>query len=169
MGSGLQELKSKHRLMMEDLELAGLTQSEVCVKHDITPGRLSIIVRSPLWVIEAEELRAERKLWARKRMESLVPKSINTLEANLDCGNAPAEISAAKAILNRAGMPENLVITEEPSDKLSDMYSTLQEIQNAKKVLKSELGLKEDEYAEELGALCEEGIEDSQAMEEGTG
>ena len=158
MASQLQELKSKHRLMMEDLELEGLTQSEVCAKHDITPGRLSIIVRSPLWVIEAEQLRAERKVWARKRMESLVPASINTLEENLSCGNAPAEISAAKAILNRAGMPENLVVIEEASDSVSDMYDTLKEIQEAKKAIMDELGLKDAEYAEELGKLCEEEI-----------
>lgn len=161
MASQLQDLKSRHRLMMEDIELEGLTLGEVAAKYDITPGRLSIIIRSPLWVIEADELRAERKMAARKRMEGLVPKAIDTLEANLDCGQAPAEISAAKAILNRAGMPENIILTDDKPEELSDMYSSLEEIQKAKGDLKKDLGLSEDDYDKEVGALCNDTTEDN--------
>ena len=137
----LQNISNKHRLMMESEVFDGLTPREISVKHDISETRLSIIRRSPLWVLEVKELRATYLLDRKKEMENLLPAAIQTLARNLNCPNPATQVTASKAILDRAGMPANLVVVEENPMETEAMYDTLESIRDEKAAILAELGV----------------------------
>jgi len=137
----IKQVTTKHRKIMESMVLDGLTPREVSQLHAITEARLSIIRKSPLWVMEERELRKEHLHNHQKRMNSLVPKAIDALEDAVISSDPKAKISAAKEILNRGGMPANIVISDEPTDNVDMMYETLKDIGEQKEALLSELGV----------------------------
>lgn len=147
----MEDLKSKHRCMMEDMVFSGLTAREVCEKYGMSEGRFSIIKNSPLWKLEERELRAGFLVERRKEMESLLPAAVGALKRNLDCGKPEAEISAAKEILNRGGMPAGMVIEVVASNGPSDLYDTLEDIKKAKAEVLRELGV--DSIEDLIGTL----------------
>ena len=141
------ELKNRHRDMMMSLVYDGLTQFEVASKYGISEGRMSILRRSPLWQLEEREMRTQFLSEKRRHLETLLPKAINALERNLESNNPNAEIAAAKEILNRGGLPANVVV--ETFDRLdpSVMYETIKDIQAEKAAVLKDLNI---ESVEEL-------------------
>lgn len=147
---------NRHQLMIECLVLEGMTPREVSMKFGMSEGRLSVLRKSPLWQIEERSLREEYFKHHRSRLESLIPKALDALEESVVSHNVVGEgtineravyndprvrISAAREILGRGGLSENVIVTnKEDIDKLS-LFDTLEKIQSEKDKLKKELSL----------------------------
>lgn len=137
------DLKSKHRTMMEDMVFDGLTAREVCDKYDMTEARFSLIRKSPLWVLEERELRANYRIDRVKSMESLLPLAIKAFHDGVVDTDPKTKIMAAKEICDRAGMPRGLVVTDEDKNSSEVLYETLDDIRKEKERILEELGVKD--------------------------
>ena len=162
MTTQIQSISNKHRLMMEALVFDGLTPREACAKYDMTDSRFSIIRKSPLWILEERELRAQFRLERKKEIESMVPAALKTLRTNLTAAPPATQVTAAKAILDRGGMPANIIISEDEGVADSDaLYDTLKSIRDEKQQVLADLGVSsvdeliegECTHVEEEGAL----------------
>lgn len=157
MSKSIKKVTPKHRRMMEEMVFNGLTPREVSKIFDITETRLSIIRKSPLWVLEERELRAQFRSDSRKRMESLVPKAIDALEeVTITAAQPTARVSAAKEILNRGGMPANLVIEDTDKNNSETLYDTLKSIREEKAKVLEELGVSNVDDLIEGASISEE-------------
>ena len=134
-------LKSKHRTMMEDMVFDGLTAREVCAKYDMTEARFSLIKKSPLWVLEERELRTAYRLDRTKQMEALLPHAIKAFETGVKGADIKTAIMAGKEICDRAGMARGVVVTDVDKNDPEVLYETLADIQEEKKKILEELGV----------------------------
>lgn len=120
----LQTLNSRHRLVMMDIVLNGMTNYQAAEKHGLTPERVSTIQTTGLWKKEEKKLRDELLSGHKARLAELIPSAIETLQevsargyhvkyAEDDEGepltkfvqNPPStRAAAATAILDRSGM-----------------------------------------------------------------
>lgn len=134
---------NKHRLMMEALVLEGMTPREVSKRFGITESRLSILRKSPLWVIEEKQLRDDHLASYRGRMSSLIPQALQALEDTVAPENDPrVRLASAREILGRGGLGESVSVehTTDPQDKTS-LFDTLDKIRIEKEKLMKELGI----------------------------
>jgi hypothetical protein len=124
----LQQFSPRHRLLLDDIVLNGLTNSEAAHKHGFRPEYISVIKSTGLWKKEERQLREEILSGHRKRLADLIPSAMDTLKEVMGKGyevevgtddmgepltkfisNPPAtRANAAQIILDRSGMGAKL-------------------------------------------------------------
>jgi len=82
--SAIQTITHKHRAIMRDLVLGGLTNQEVLKEYDISESHLSVVVNSPLFKKEAAIMHDNAVNESKRRMLTLLPKSLTCVEEILD-------------------------------------------------------------------------------------
>ena len=120
----LQQITSRHRLVMMDIVLNGMSNYQAAEKHDLTPEYVSTIQTTGLWKKEEKKLRDELLSGHKARLAELIPSAIETLKEVSGKGytvvygkddegedltkfvqNPPScRQSAATAILDRSGI-----------------------------------------------------------------
>ncbi len=150
-------VKNRHRVMMECLVLEGLTPREVSKRFDISESRLSVLRKSALWQIEEENLKKDHLKDYQYRLASLIPKAIDALEesvvSHITVGKGVNEkqvyndprvrISAAREILGRSGLAENVEISNKIEIDKTSLIDSISSIRKERDELVKELGLTE--------------------------
>lgn len=104
----LQELRTQHRTIIQ-MVFSGFKNNEIADRLEMAPGTVSQIIRSPLgqaYLKGLQDKSQEAVLDVRKKLLSLNPKALSTVERILDPKEkAPhsVQLNAAKDILDRTG------------------------------------------------------------------
>lgn len=123
--SDLQEFSSRHRLLLHDVVLNGLTNNEASAKHGFIPEYISTIKNTGLWKREEKKLQNELLSGHKLELAKRIPSAIETLTEvmgrsyevvtgqDIDTGQdiirtvvvpPSTRANAAAAILDRSGM-----------------------------------------------------------------
>ena len=80
MGSEIQNMSDKHRAIMRDMVLLGMTSREVASKYDLSEQHVSIMINSPIWKKEAAILHDDTVGEYRGRIMTKIPRAIEAAE-----------------------------------------------------------------------------------------
>ena len=130
---------------MEDLVLEGMKAKEICARYDMTDSNFSIIRRSPLWVYEEAKMREEKLGNMRKRMNDLVPKALDALERTVDSADERIQVSAAKEILSRGGLPAGVVVEHKTDLGPRELERAQTDVELRMREIEVELGVADED------------------------
>lgn len=102
---GLGYIRPYHREIARRLVL-GETQQEICEALGMTPGRMSLIVNSPLFKLEVSKLEKMREQGVydiSQQLQEIAPAALETIERIMYTGSDGMKFKAASDLLNRAG------------------------------------------------------------------
>ena len=108
----IKQLRPWHRSMARHVAL-GQRPSDLCRHYDYTPGQISRIIQSPLFVAEVERLQSgmeEETCDVRKELQSMLPRSLEVIEEGLFSTDSKRKDLAAFEILDRTGFGKHQAV-----------------------------------------------------------
>jgi len=76
----IQKISDRHRCIMVDKVLKGLTGVELCSKYDISQTHLSVLVNSPLWKKESAIMHDNHMGEFKGKLMNLVPAALKNVQ-----------------------------------------------------------------------------------------
>ena len=75
----IQKISDRHRCIMVDKVLKGMTGVELCEKYDISQTHLSVLVNSPLWKKESAIMHDNHMNDFKGKLLNMVPKALKNV------------------------------------------------------------------------------------------
>jgi hypothetical protein len=101
----IQQLRPWQRSMARHVAL-GLRPSDLAKHFDYTPGQISRIIQSPLFVAEVERLQSgleESSCDVRRELETMLPRALENIDESLYSPDPKRRDTASFEILDRTG------------------------------------------------------------------
>jgi hypothetical protein len=122
--SEIQNITDRHRAIMRDMVLAGLTSVEISQKYEISQTHVSTLINSPLWKTESASMHDSLINDYKGKMVTMIPKALKNVDEIMEREsvfdiidpktgesreahviNPPASrLKASEMVLNAAGM-----------------------------------------------------------------
>lgn len=132
----------RHKIICA-MHAAGLRNKEIAAQLDVSESHVSIILRDPRAELELASLMTEvedQTLKARVKLLSMVAKSLNVIDHNLDSANERVAQTAAIAVLDRTGFGKDASLSdvaaqidEEVEARIHEAIGELREIRSTYK------------------------------------
>lgn len=140
--TGLQKLGENHETMITAMVIEGLSQKEVLERYDISPSRLSTIMRSGVWKQKIAKVRREHTKQLYVMFEAHRELAIKKISELISDGKSEAvQLKAAQDLLDRTGMPKNTIVTHEESPEIRELVGMAKEYVEKRLSLMAELGI----------------------------
>lgn len=110
--SEIQTISNKHRAMMRDMVLYGLTAAEIGEKYDITPQHVSVLTTSPLWKKESAVMHDSLISEHKSKMLTMIPKALKNIDEIME------RVSVFDVIDPKTGESREAQVVNPPASRL---------------------------------------------------